>query len=328
MSTAPVTPWTVHTVTYGHAADRPLLADIYTATTPTPSADTTPKPVYFFWHGGCLIFGDRTTFPPVYLFHELVVQRGWTFISFDYRLLPESSLEDINADLLSVEQFVLTQLNSTLTSLKLPIVDLNRLILGGASAGGYCALQAGHLFKQLRPRAVAAMYPMTLTRTDWYGQEHPEARPQAAFLPSVIDEAGVEKLLEENGEVISGYPIGDWKQPRFALYRYLINRGQYWKLALGSNTAPADLPAAKQRLLPLLNITASYPPTVLVHGTADTTVPVTESDDMAAALAAAGVEHSYVRVEGREHGLDAVPVGEDVASARKALTEFVLTHTQ
>ena len=318
--------WAVHTVTFGHAGSLPLLADIYTSTSAatTSAATSAPKPVYLFWHGGCLIFGDRATFPPGYLFAELVAKRGWTLISFDYRLLPEATLEDINADVLAVEQFALTQLQPTLASLHLPPVDLGQVVVGGASAGGYLALQAGHLFTQLRPRAVAVMYPMTLTRMDWYAQPHPEARPLAGLLPADIDVAAVERLLTHRGQPLSGYPMSDFKQPRFATYQVLINRGEYYQLALGSNTAPTDLPAQKQRLLPALNITASYPPTLLAHGTADTTVPVAESDDIAAALAAAGVQHAYLRVEGREHGLDAVPVGEDVAAASKALVDFVL----
>ena len=316
--------WTIHTVTYGHAADLPLLADVYTST--TASTGSAPKPVYFFFHGGCLIFGDRKTFPPTYLINDLVASRGWTLISFDYRLLPESTLEDINDDLLAIEQFALKQLNPTLASLSLPAVDLSQLVIGGASAGGYLALQAGHLLTQLKPRAVAAMYPMTLSSQHWYGQPHPEARPQGAFLPAVLDEAAVQQLLTNKGKPISGYPTGDWKQPRFALYRYLINQGQYWQLALGSNTAAAELPADKQRLLPSLNIAASYPPTLLVHGTADSTVPISESEDVALALAAAGVRHTFVPVKGREHGLDAVPVGDDVAAARKTLVEFVLSN--
>ena len=334
MSTAAAssTPWSVHTVTYGHAGSLPLLADVYTATatasTTEAAASSAPKPVYLFFHGGCLIFGDRRSFPPTYLLRELVAQRGWTLISFDYRLLPESTLEDINADLLTVERFACNQLNPILASLHLPPVDITRAVVGGASAGGYLALQAGHLFTQLRPRAVAAMYPMTLTRVDWYGQPHPDARPQAAFLPADIDVQAVERLVTDRGQPLSGFPLGDWKQPRFALYRVLINSGRYWQLALGSNDTPGVLPPTKQRLLPALNIDTHYPPTLLAHGTADSTVPIAESDDVAAALKAAGVEHVFLRVEGREHGLDAVPTGDDVAAARKALVEFALSHAQ
>jgi len=210
----------------------------------------------------------------------------------------------------------------------LPAVDLSQVVIGGASAGGYCALQAGHLFKQLKLRAVVAVYPITLTRLDWYAQPHSEARPQGSFLPALtIDTAAMEKLLTDKSEPISAYPVtGDWSHPRFALYRHLINTGKYWQLALGSDAAPNDLPANKQRLLPALNIGASYPPTFLVHGSADTTVPIAESEDMAAALAAAGVEHTFMRVEGRAHGLDTVLEGDDVAAARKAVVDFALNH--
>ena len=92
-----------------------------------------------------LVIGNRKSFLPERQLQPLVVQRGWTFVSFDYRLLPEATLDDINDDLLAAEQFVLKQLNPTLASLNLPSVDLEQAVVGGASAGGYLALQAGHL---------------------------------------------------------------------------------------------------------------------------------------------------------------------------------------
>jgi acetyl esterase/lipase len=68
-----------------------------------------------------------------------------------------------------------------------------------------------------------------------------------------------------------------------------------------------NIPPEKKQLFFVLNITSNYPSTVLVHGTADTTVPAGESDDIDAALTKMEVEHTYLRVEGKEHGLDLYP---------------------
>ena len=66
-------------------------------------------------------------------------QRGWTLLSFDYRLLPESSVDDILEDVRDAQAFIHQQLNSRLAELQLAPVDLSRVVAGGASAGGYLA---------------------------------------------------------------------------------------------------------------------------------------------------------------------------------------------
>lgn len=53
---------------------------------------------------------------------------------------------------------------------------------------------------------------------------------------------------------------------------------------------------------PVRQITAAFPPTMLIHGSADTDVPHEESRALAARLAAAGVPHEFVTLEGIGHG--------------------------
>ena len=55
---------------------------------------------------------------------------------------------------------------------------------------------------------------------------------------------------------------------------------------------------------PLQNVTRAYPPTLLIHGTADTDVPYEESAMMAERLERLGVSSELVSIEGGEHGLD------------------------
>ncbi|MFO1095823.1 MAG: prolyl oligopeptidase family serine peptidase [Planctomycetaceae bacterium] len=57
--------------------------------------------------------------------------------------------------------------------------------------------------------------------------------------------------------------------------------------------------------MPLKNVTAQYPPTVLIHGTADTDVPYEQSVLMDAELKRAGVEHEFISLENGEHGFGA-----------------------
>ena len=274
---------------YDHAGELPLLVDIFSPVRPA-SATPTPTPVLLVYHGGALILGDRKLLDPAFDVDNWVGARGWTLLSFDYRLLPDVTLLDINEDILKTEHFVLHKLTDTLTALGKPAVDLSQVAVGGGSAGGYIALQAGHLFRELRVRVVAAMYPMTFAFRSFWAEEHPDSRALAEFIPY------------------------DWQ-------------GSFWRMAFRSDALPADLPSEQRRLLPALNVSAEYPPTIIVHGTADDSVPMEDSDDVIAALAAAGVEHKYVRVEGRDHAWDLLAPDDNTAQAAwTQIADFVLAH--
>jgi len=55
--------------------------------------------------------------------------------------------------------------------------------------------------------------------------------------------------------------------------------------------------------MPVRNVTKDYPPTLLIHGTADTDVPYEQSVMMAAEFKKQGVEHELISIAGGEHGL-------------------------
>ncbi len=55
---------------------------------------------------------------------------------------------------------------------------------------------------------------------------------------------------------------------------------------------------------PLRNVSATYPPTLLLHGEADTDVPFEQSVLMAEQLASQGVEHEFVSEPEWEHAFD------------------------
>jgi dipeptidyl aminopeptidase/acylaminoacyl peptidase len=52
---------------------------------------------------------------------------------------------------------------------------------------------------------------------------------------------------------------------------------------------------------PILNVSKQWPPTAIVHGTADTTIPMRLSKDLEAKLKACGVTTKFVEVEGEPH---------------------------
>jgi len=67
--------------------------------------------------------------------------------------------------------------------------------------------------------------------------------------------------------------------------------------------------------------TAEFPPTLLLHCTADTDVPYGQSVEMAAALTAAGAAHELVTIANGPHGFDSDARPEDGTAAGEALAK-------
>ncbi len=75
------------------------------------------------------------------------------------------------------------------------------------------------------------------------------------------------------------------------------------------------------------NVDAKYPPTVLIHGTADTDVPHEQSVMMARELKEHGVEHELLSIEGGEHGLGGGDP-KDINAAYRRAFEFLKHHLE
>ncbi|EAU86130.1 hypothetical protein CC1G_03341 [Coprinopsis cinerea okayama7 len=68
--------------------------------------------------------------------------------------------------------------------------------------------------------------------------------------------------------------------------------------------ATAAIPERHRNLFPQLNVTKDWPPTVFLHGTADTAVSVLESENLGRLLERVGVPVEVVKVPGMEHNFD------------------------
>ena len=69
---------------------------------------------------------------------------------------------------------------------------------------------------------------------------------------------------------------------------------------------------------PIRFVSPGAPPSLIVHGDADTTVPIVEGETMHAALTKAGVPASLVRIEGARHGFE----GANLARANAAMVQW------
>lgn len=140
------------TFTYREVDGLKIEADVYVPVPATASSATlhggsaaskTKYPVALFIHGGGWVGGIRTDFPRTLLYDFL--DRGFVFVSIDYRLLPEvgfveGQLDDVRA----VEGWIrrgelqgeLSRVNSKDTDVE---IDGAEIVVIGGSAGGHLA---------------------------------------------------------------------------------------------------------------------------------------------------------------------------------------------
>lgn len=134
------------------------------------------------------------------------------------------------------------------------------------------------------------------------------------------------------------FPMSNPLEPRNLLLLYLLQTGTLLDALSGRAGASASLrasPAVERAqlvrehgqdvamVLPQLWTTHTFPPTVMLHGTADTLVKLDESRALCAQLGALGVEVTLFEIEGGGHGFDAAgnwensPAGKDAELTRR-----------
>jgi len=77
----------------------------------------------------------------------------------------------------------------------------------------------------------------------------------------------------------------------------------------GKGDVPGVSAEAQQAYLPTYQADMRDPPVLILHGTADTTVAISESDELAAALVIAKLRFDYIRVTDAPHTFDLHPKG-------------------
>jgi dipeptidyl aminopeptidase/acylaminoacyl peptidase len=112
---------------------------------------------------------------------------------------------------------------------------------------------------------------------------------------------------EEAYGQVSGPPISDSRDRKGnggAFYQYCRQHGTWPEAVSGWN--PGREAKKFDPYMPVKNVSRDYPPTIMIHGTADTDVPYEQSVLMARQLKRRGVEHELITIEGAEHGLGGV----------------------
>jgi acetyl esterase/lipase len=249
--------------------------------------DAEVRPVVVWIHGGALIMGSRKFVPKE--IESLCRAEGYALVSIDYRLAPEVKLPELIGDVEDAFRWLREE------GPKTAHLSPDRFVVTGGSAGGYLTLMTGVRLKN-KPKGLVAYYGYGDVDGDWYTKpsEHYRKQPLVAK-----DEAY--KVVGD--KMVTGSEP-NLKQPRGRFYLYLRQNGLWTKEVTGFD--PATERAKLDPYCPVRNVTADYPPTILLHGTADTDVPYELSADMAKELARHKVPHELATLKGAGHGLTGV----------------------
>jgi acetyl esterase/lipase len=288
------------THTYKNVGTLPIQADVF------QHDDTVIRPVVVWLHGGALINGNREGIDQ--RLKAAMLDSGYTVVSFDYRLAPETQLPEIIADVEDAFRWIHEK------GPELFHADTKRIAVAGGSAGGYLTLTAGYRVKP-RPRCLVSYWGYGDLVGPWYSEpSHHPAHNR------------VKVSREEAFQQVNGPPIADVRDRKGnggTFYQFCRQQGLWPKAVSGWD--PHTEAEKFYPFMPVKNVTRDYPPTLMIHGDLDTDVPHEQSVLMAAEFKRNNVPHRLISVTGGEHGL----AGADrklIDEAHQAAVDFVKQH--
>jgi acetyl esterase/lipase len=231
-------------------------------------ASPAPAPLVVWIHGGGWMMGDRRYLPetlrPNQVFDELLAA-GLAVASIDYRHALEAPFPAQLQDAKAAIRW-LRAFGDELG------ISTERIGVMGESAGGHLAALVGltaHRPDLEGAHGVVGQSSAVDVVVDWYGPSDFSTMPRMQPPPHIAAKLEPAMLVPPEDQLTRGL----------------------------EGTALADVH-------PVTHVTANAPPFLLVHGTADWLVPYAQSEQLHAALTAAGVDSRLVPVEGAEHIFD------------------------
>ncbi|KAF2829925.1 alpha/beta-hydrolase [Ophiobolus disseminans] len=287
-------------VPYKDVLDVDIPTDIYLPTSP---ASSKACPVLIMIHGGAFMLGHAGMNNKDQIADCL--DRGWIVLAIEHRLCPgvnvlEGPMTDVRDALAWVQNGGLAgALGSRETGWK-GGVDEKRVMIMGTSSGGHLALSTA-FNTPTPPLALLNFYaPVNFSAHFW-------TQPLTHMPPSFssprpaheIAALHAEKTTLIGGASLEGHSSSSASAPdpqvRHLFAMHAIATGKIiptvWP-AYPVNLAAID---------PILNVSKNWPPVCIVHGSADTMVPMHLSRDLERRLREEGVECEFIEVEGEEH---------------------------
>ncbi len=268
---------TMKTHTYKTAGKLAIKLDVYR---PDKSGRL---PLAVWIHGGALINGHREGISR--RVRDDLLGAGFALASIDYRLAPETQLPQVIED--GEDSF--GWLREHADDLQ---VRSDRIAVLGGSAGGYLTLTAGFRVKP-RPACLVPFWGYGDLVGDWYSRPSKHARHNK-----------VKFTAGHARKQVAGAPVSDSRQRKGKggdFYNWCRQTGR-WPLEV-SGWDPHEQPEKFYPFMPVKNVTKDFPPTLMIHGTADTDVPYEQSVMMQREFARHGVVHRLVTIKNGEHGL-------------------------
>jgi acetyl esterase/lipase len=216
-------------------------------------------------HGEALINGRRERINGN--MQAVLLEHGYAIVSIDYRLAPETQLPEIVADVVDAVAWIRDEGRTRLD------LDTRRIAIAGSSAGGYLTLAAGHLV-QPRPAVLVSICGYGDLVGAWYSTPSSHPRHHRITLSA-----------EAAWQQVGGPPIANSSQREGdggAFYQFCRQNG-IWPQAV-SGWDPQQEADMFAPYMPLRNVSDTYPPTLLIHGTDDTDVPYEQATLMAEQL--------------------------------------------
>ncbi|MHC0038434.1 alpha/beta hydrolase [Pseudoneobacillus sp. C159] len=270
-----------------------LKADFYGT-----GSDSAPVIVYI--HGGGLIWGSREDISEEMI--KIYKDNGFAIFSIDYRLAPETKLTDILKDVEDAFIWLKTEGVNQFS------INPDKIAVVGGSAGGFLALHTGTF--NIKPSAIVSFYGYGDISAKWAINPSTIYR-QKELIPHEL----AMTLLSE--DVISEGPV----EKRYLIYLYARQQGMWVQEITGLN--PSFDREAIVNLCPIHSVDQEFPPTLFLHGTADTDVPYEQSVFMRAALLKKGVTTRFVTIPNGEHVFEKNFSDPIVQDALRQVIEFL-----
>nr|WP_300004642.1 alpha/beta hydrolase [Tissierella sp.] len=213
------------------------------------------KGIVLYFHGGGLIYGSRLDLPALH--KEKLLSAGYTILSFDYRLSPESKLDQILSDSEDAVNFFLNNRKELSLS-------QSPYFLWGRSAGAYLALMLSYREFKEKASGVISFYGYGFMTDDWFKE------PSNFYLkyPSIKDttiENKISTLALTEGDI----------NERFIIYLYARQRG-LWLSMLTDETSEGFMERYSLRFKE-----QNPMPAFFAYSFRDTDVPFKESIELA-----------------------------------------------
>ncbi|KAH7175083.1 Alpha/Beta hydrolase protein [Fusarium flagelliforme] len=292
------------------------------ATVFLPPNSHAPCPVLINIHGGAFMLGASEMVNQDQI--QDCLDRGWIVVVPNHRLCPQVDLlEGPMQDCRDLLRWIYEHgLERSIHKNTHPhTCDLDHVFAFGTSSGGHLALSLGFGV----PRSVAGIldfYGPCLFKDPFWTSSLPHV---AAKLPSNLTPEFLNRVFEENpvpirggvsleGQASAAGPNFDDPRQAFALTQ----------IANG-NVLDTIFPSREwQKVDPILNIKSKFPPTFIVHGLADTMVPISLSRALIQQLKKHNIQSQLLEIPDEEHTFAArMKVGSSTWNLQKQAFDFL-----